>query len=99
MNSNVLEQLETETRATLSAFRNEYDLLTRAVACETIDKRREELDGQADAVEEICDKLFDVIESIARYRLEFHKPRKNAVFSAPRVVRLPILKGGKTENN
>ena len=88
MNSNILERLETETRATLSAFRNEYDLLTRAVACETIDKRREELDGQADAVEEICDKFSDLLELIARYRLEFHKPRKNAVFSAPRIVRL-----------
>ena len=97
MNSNILERLENETRATRSAFLNEYDLLTRAVACETIDKRREELDGQADAVEEICDKFFDLLESIARYRLEFHKPRKNAVFSAPRAVRLPILSGGKPE--
>lgn len=88
MNKIILQNAETNTREALAAFRNEYDLLTSAIDNETIDKRREELNGQADAVEEICGQLENAIEVITRYRLEFHKPRKNAVFSAPNIVRL-----------
>lgn len=71
MNPTILQNTETETKASLILWQSEYDLLTLAVDNETIPDRKAELEKQMCAAYAIYEIFWEAVEMIKRYQRDF----------------------------